>query len=432
MVLSLPATKIEVVIRWEASWQAGDGSSLDAPPDLGESSQSVSETLARLAARRQERREAEARRRRRRRRFGALLAVVVLLSPALYSYTTTMLQPSSLPLGVRSVEWLRNNHGNWLVDETERIYYGWKAPKKGGPQLQALPAVGLGVTARRRKAAWPPRIKPIFAHPLRGEGVWKRTGLTTGGRAVLVTTFRTELAYPRIVAYVAWFDHKRTALAFYPGRYEPPNAPVRGPMSVPYGQRWRLLATFNGGFTYIDGHNGSSINGRTYEPLKDGLATLIGYRTGRIDIKTWIGGPNAGRGIVFARQSLPPIIANGRLNPTLNDSSQWGLTLGNAVRVWRTGVGIDRRGNLIYAAANDQTVVTLARILQRAGAVRAMQFDINPEWPTLITYNHKGSLGPTKVVPNGMQPATRYLVPDDRDFFAVYRRLPGAISVPFK
>jgi phosphodiester glycosidase len=358
--------------------------------------------------------------------------VVVLLSPALYSYTATMLQPSSLPLGVRSVEWLRNNHGNWLVDNVEHIYYSWKAPKKGGPQLKTLPAVGLGAKARTHKTAWPPRIEPVFAHPLPGEGVWKRTGLSTGGRAVLVTTFRTELAYPRIVAYVAWFDHKRTALAFYPGRYEPPSAPVRGPMSVPYSQRWRLLATFNGGFTYIDGHNGSAINGRTYEPLKDGLATLIGYRDGHIDIKTWIGGPNAGPGIVFARQSLPPIIENGRLNPTLNDSSQWGLTLGNAVRVWRTGVGIDRRGNVIYAAANDQTVITLARILQRAGAVRAMQFDINPEWPTLITYSHKGSLGATKVVPNVMQPATRYLVPDDRDFFAVYRRLPGAISVPFK
>jgi hypothetical protein len=343
-----------------------------------------------------------------------------------------MLQPSSLPLGVRSVEWLRNNHGNWLADEAEHIYYSWKAPKKGGPQLKTLPAVGLGGKARAHTTAWPQRIKPVFAHPLPGEGIWKRTDLSTGGRAVLVTTFRTERAYPRIVAYVAWFDHKRTALGFYPGRYEPPSAPVRGPMSVPYSQRWRLLATFNGGFTYIDGHNGSSINGRTYEPLRDGLATLIGYRDGHIDIKTWIGGPNAGPGIVFARQSLPPILENGRLNPTLNDSSQWGLTLGNAVRVWRTGVGIDRRGNVIYAAANDQTVITLARILQRAGAVRAMQFDINPEWPTLITYSHKGSLGPTKVVPNVMQPATRYLVPDDRDFFAVYRRLPGAISVPFK
>jgi hypothetical protein len=129
---------------------------------------------------------------------------------------------------------------------------------------------------------------------------------------------------------------------------------------------------------------------------------------------------------------LPLIIRNGRLSPALNNSSQWGATLGNAVRVWRTGVGVDRRGNLIYAAANDQTVITLAKILQRAGAVRAMQFDINPEWPTLITYRHDRGLDPIKVVPNVMQPATRYLAPDDRDFFAVYRRLAGPISVPFK
>jgi hypothetical protein len=362
-----------------------------------------------------------------------LLGVVVLLSPVFYSYVTTMLQPSSLPLGVRSVEWLRDHHGNWLVDEAERIYYSWKAPNKGGPQLKSLPAIGLGANGHAHTAAWPPRIKPVFAHPLPGEGVWEPAGPSVGGGPpVLVTTFRTELAYPRIVAYLAWFDQTRTALAFYPGRYEPPKAPVRGPMSVPYGQRWRLLATFNAGFTYIDGKNGSSINGRSYEPLKDGLATLLGYSNGSVDIRTWTGGPNAGPGTVFARQSLALIIQNGRLSPALNDSSQWGLTLGNAVRVWRTGVGIDRRGNLIYAAANDQTVITLARILQRAGAVRAMQFDINPEWPTLITYRHHGGLRPTKVVPNDQQPATRYLVPDDRDFFAVYRRLPGPITVPFK
>ena len=77
-------------------------------------------------------------------------------------------------------------------------------------------------------------------------------------------------------------------------------------------------------------------------------------------------------------------------------------------------------------------MITLAQILQRAGAVRAMQFDINPEWPSLITYSHHGGLDPTKVVPNVQQPATRYLVPDDRDFFAVYRRLPGPVTVPLK
>jgi hypothetical protein len=30
-----------------------------------------------------------------------------------------------------------------------------------------------------------------------------------------------------------------------------------------------------------------------------------------------------------------------------------------------------------------------------------------------------------------MQPSTRYLVPDDRDFIAVYKRLPGPQTVPF-
>ena len=363
--------------------------------------------------------------------------MLVLLSPVFYSYVSTMVKPSSLPLGVRSVEWLRANHMNWLVDEAERIYYSGKAPKKGGPQLKALPPVGIAAhrAARktRRAAVWPQPIKPVFPHPLPGEGVWRRTGpVVDGGPPVLVTTFRTELAYPRIVAYVAWFDHTRTALAWYPGRYEPPNAPQRGPFSIPHDQRWRLLATFNGGFTYIDGHNGSAVNGTTNEPLADGLATLVGYRDGRVGIVRWNGGPTAPASFAWARQSLPPIIWNGRLNPALNDSSQWGYTLGNAVRVWRTGVGIDRRGNVIYAAANDQTVVTLARILQRAGAVRAMQFDINPEWPTLITYVDHHGLVPTEVVPNPMQPPTRYLVPDDRDFVAVYRRLPGPITVPFK
>ena len=376
--------------------------------------------------------------RRRRIRVLAALAVTVLLAPAAYSYATTMMQPSSLPLWPRSVEWLRAHHGNWIVDEVEHYYYSWKAPDPGGPQLKRLPTVGLGAAtpahpATRRRTEAPPKITPVFANRLPGEGVWRGTGPVVGGRPpVLVTTFRTEVDYPRIVAYVAWFDHTRTSIAWYPGRYEPPNAPVRGPMSVPYGERWRLLATFNGGFIYRDGSNGSWIDGRSYEPLKAGLATLVAYRDGRVDVKTWHGGPVAGPNVAFARQSLPLIIDHGRLNPALNDSSQWGFTLGNAVRVWRTGAGIDSHGNLIYAAADYQTVGTLARILQRAGAVRAMQLDINPEWPTLITYAHHGGLDPTRVVPNYQQPPTRYLVPDDRDFFAVYRRVPGPVSVPFR
>ena len=92
-------------------------------------------------------------------------------------------------------------------------------------------------------APWPPPITPVFPHPLPGEGVWKPTGPPVdGGPPVLVTTFRPELDYPQIVAYVAWFDHTRTEIGYYPGRYEPPDAAVRGPMMVPDDQRSRLLA----------------------------------------------------------------------------------------------------------------------------------------------------------------------------------------------
>jgi Phosphodiester glycosidase len=371
-------------------------------------------------------------------RWWILAFLLVVLSPAIYSWTRMATMQSSLPLGVRTVEWLRMHHFNWLVDDAEHLYYTWQTPAKGGPQLKTLPTVGVHAERKahakaKASAPWPPRIKPVFTYPLPGEGVWRPSGPpVAGGPPVLVTTFRTERDYPRIVAYVAWFDHTRTALAYYPGRYEPPRATLRGPMQVPFGQRWRLLATFNSGFIYSDGLNGDALDGHVNEPLKDGLATVVAYRTGAVNIVDWHGGPSPGPGIAFARQSLPLIIDRGRLSPALNDSTQWGFTLGNAVRVWRTGIGIDRRGNLIYAAADYQTVTTLAQILKRAGAVRAMELDINPEWPTLITYRHRHGLLPTRVVPNYQQAPTRYLVPDDRDFFAVYRRMPGPITVPLR
>jgi hypothetical protein len=401
--------------------------------------------------------EDKPRRRRWRRRLLIASPVLGLLIWAASSYTVWMVEPTSMTWSERSAEWVRTDVplGNWLIDETEHIYYTMNAPKKGGPQLKSLPSVGLTTTIPGKSvgsstgatttttessvaahlAAWPPRIKPVFTHPLPGEGVWKPTGPpVNGGPPVLVTTFRPDPTYPEIVAYVAWFDHSRTALAYYPGRYEPPTAALRGPMMVPDSQRWRLLATFNGGFTHDDGNNGSAVNGHTDEPMIDGNATLIGYRSGQVAIARWKGGPNVGRNVAWARQSLTPIVWNGRLNPLLNtdpNSAQWGYTLGGVTRVWRTAVGVDRHGNLIYVVANDQTVISIAQILVHAGAVRGMEFDINPEWHTLITYTHQHGLHPTMVEPQPMQSVDRYLVPDDRDFIAVYRRLPGPISVPF-
>src|SRR5436309_13195010 len=100
-------------------------------------------------------------RRRRRVLLLATAAFLVLALPAVSSYATTMMQPSSLPLWPGSVEWLRAHHGNWLVDEVEHYYYSWQAPDPGGPQLRTLPTVGVDApppasTAARHGASYAP------------------------------------------------------------------------------------------------------------------------------------------------------------------------------------------------------------------------------------------------------------------------------------
>jgi hypothetical protein len=47
------------------------------------------------------------------------LVLLAALVPVVFSYATTMMKPSSLPLWPRTVEGIRANHGSWLVDEVE-------------------------------------------------------------------------------------------------------------------------------------------------------------------------------------------------------------------------------------------------------------------------------------------------------------------------
>ncbi len=378
--------------------------------------------------------------RRRRVVFGALvLSVLVVLYFGL-TYADYMLKPTSETFSERSAEWVRNDvpFGNLIIDTAE--HYTASAPRRGGPGLARLPSVGLNrgrypVKHNTHDSHTPPPIKPVFAAPLPGEGVWRHAGPSVdGGPPVLVTSYRPSTEYPAIVAYVLWIDHTRTDLAYYPGRYEPPSAVDRGPMMVPVDQRKRLLATFNGGFTHVDTDNGSAVNGHTNEPLIDGNATLVGYRNGTVNIVRWTGGPNAPADVAWARQSLTPILWNAKLDPELNtdpNSIQWGYTLGGVTFTPRTAVGVDAHGNVLFVVASEATVISLAQILKHIGAVRGMEYDINPEWHTLITYSHRNGLGPTMVEPQSQQSPDRYLSPDDRDFMAVFAKAPGPVTVPF-
>ncbi len=364
----------------------------------------------------------------RRARRIVLLASLACLIPAGISYVSAMGEKHNVGLGVSSVEWMRQHGGNALVSQIENWYYTLNAPEKGGPPLRSLPAVGVARAGEEGQAEGagyrPPDVMPLIRPALPGEGVWKKAAAHAGPRPpVLLTTFRSDPEYPQFVAGVAWIDSSRTQLAYVPGLAEPP-PPLshRGPAEVPATMRKRVVATFNGGFPLETSNAGLIFRGKVRETMVNGIATVVEYRDGRVDIVRWHQGPGAPANVWFAKQNLPAIVYEGRLNPNLSDGPEWGETVNNAVRVWRSGIGVDSHGNLLYAAANFQTVESLAKILQRAGAVRALELDINEDWTSFISYRHPGAGDPSNLLPEMFRPADRYLTPDERDFFAVYLR----------
>jgi hypothetical protein len=357
----------------------------------------------------------------------ALVAALSALIPVALSIWGTITETSNSSLGIRSVEWLRDNGAAGLVAQVESIYYTLTAPSKGGPTLHALPKVGYGGSAAARLAAnpenRPARVEPLLHPALPGEGVWHSTRPSLAAAPpVLLTTLRDQPEYPRVVTGLAWIDTKRATLTLNPGRLEPSVPIPRGPMDVPTAQRPRLLATFNSGFKLSDSHGGFAVNGHTYAPLRNGQGTIVGYEDGHVDVIDWRYGSTIPAGVSFARQNLPLIVEEGKPSANIDNTAEWGATVGNAVLVWRSAIGVDAHGNLIYAAGEDQTVASLAKALIRAGAIRAMELDINSYWTTFISYGAAGAEEPNKLLEGMERPATRYLEPDDRDFFALYSK----------
>lgn len=356
----------------------------------------------------------------------ALVAALLALLPSAIGYGQAMSEASNSSFSIRSVEWLRDNGAAGLVASVESLYYTLTAPSKGGPTLRALPKVGYSASALGQRspiAERPARIQSFFHPALAGEGVWHATRPSLAKHPpILVSTLRDQPEYPRVVAGLAWIDTKHTTLTLNPGRLEPSVPLPRGSMDVPVDERPKLLATFNSGFKLSDSHGGFAVNGHTYAPLSDGQGTLVGYKDGHVDVVDWSQGSTIPSGVAFARQNLPLIVDGGKASPNIDNTSEWGATVGNAVLVWRSAIGVDKRGNLIYAAGEDQTVASLARTLIRAGAVRAMELDINSYWVSFITYGAPGANDARKLLEGMERPAGRYLEPDDRDFFALYSR----------
>ncbi len=355
------------------------------------------------------------------RRARRVVVITLLLSlvPISVSYALTMAGPSNSSFTIRTFEWLRDHGAAGFVSRVEGIYYSLNAPATGGPAMRKLPLR----TRSAADAVHPPDVTPVLEPSLPGEGAWVPSESWSGPDSpVQITQFRSDPNYPQMVAGVAWIETSRVWIRLYPGRLEPSVNLPRGPMEVPPSSRSRLLATFNSAFKLADSAGGFALGGQTYAPMKHGIATLVGYTDGKVDVEAWPGGSDVPAGVAFARQNLPLIVSRGKPNPNLSDGPEWGATLGNAIRVWRSGIGVDGRGNLIYAAADNQTVGSLAQILIRAGAASAMELDINSYWDTFITYGQPIAGQPSSLLPSMTRGPYRYLSPDDRDFFAVFLR----------
>jgi hypothetical protein len=108
-----------------------------------------------------------------------------------------------------------------------------------------------------------------------------------------------------------------------------------------------------------------------------------------------------------------------------NVLSSWGATLGGGYYVWRSGLGITATGRVIYVYGPALDVHTLAGLLRRAGAVEAMQLDINPAWMSFMYYRssgHPSDPTPFNLLPDQAQPPSRFYSIASRDFTAVYAR----------
>ena len=264
-----------------------------------------------------------------------------------------------------------------------------------------------------------------------GEGEWKDRPLKAfPQKEVMAYTFvRSDPDRAYSETTLVQLDMKAFNIGLVAGTKEPASAVGKpGPGVVPKDiiDSGNLVAAFDGGFQYKDGAYGMIVGDKTYLPLKNDLGTFVAYKDGSLKITDYQG-QSIGSDAIFVRQNCPILIAGGEVsveNP--RSKALWGrLAAGTTdIYTWRSGVGINKKGDLVFAVGNNLTPVTLANALKAAGAVDAIQLDINPIW---VRFNIFESIGGGKYdsVPLTNQlhdGAKAYLTGYEKDFFYVYKR----------
>jgi hypothetical protein len=184
-----------------------------------------------------------------------------------------------------------------------------------------------------------------------------------------------------------------------------------------------LIAAFNGGFKLTYHDVGFMSGGHVAVPPKSGLASIVTYTDGTTDIGAWhVGFPLSNKTVFSVLQNQRLLVDHGVTAASASTCIEtcWGETLGSRKRVARSGLGIAADGQLVWAAGEHLLPADLATTLIGAGAVRAIELDINPYWVAGYLYvHHRSGPSPVPVVPGQHGIEGELLEPDNRDFLAI-------------
>ena len=268
-----------------------------------------------------------------------------------------------------------------------------------------------------------PGLKPL-AH----EGVWTSARRDVKGKDLLWTAWvRPDSAHLPVTATAALIPQSATRLRLMPGTREPvPGMQSKDGYSVPSGARPGLVATFNGGFKMADSHGGWWTKEAAPIPLVDGRASVVVYGNGMARIGEWNRSIGMSPDVVAVRQNLDLVVVGGKVvdGLTVNAQGRWGSVRSQFQYTWRSGLGTDARGNLIYVAGQGLTLATLAAAMQQVGIQQGMELDIHA---AMVSFDIEqpaasGVVNSRRLISSMASPADRYLVDDQRDFFYVVAR----------
>jgi hypothetical protein len=366
----------------------------------------------------------------RRRTVRVILALIAVFCCWLaFSVGQALTAPGGGSMSSKLAEWARDHYLGPVVTFGEWLTY--QPPKVGGKPSFSLAVPKTAPTRYKHTKSFQPiipeRLSTMAGTPLPGEGQWRVLETVKGEPAIFGTFLRPSSVYTSYVAGIVSMDQRLVSFQLRPGSEDPGPGNWHAQPWIPPGTRTGLLATFNGGFKIDTSGGGFYLNGDTAGTLTDGAASVVYYRNGTIKIGQWGRDVRMTSNVVGVRQNLKLIVDHAHVPASVNQDveTNWGATLGGGYYVWRSGLGITNDGRIIFVYGPALNVQELADLLQRAGAVEALQLDINPEWMSYDYYQadgHSSDPTPVNLLPTQQATAYRYYSVYSRDFTAVYAR----------